>query len=393
VAAWLCLFLGDLPPDRGYDGLFLQTPPLVVTGVLILTAGFGEGHNAAARNIRDAIIARSPTARVEVHDVFAECYGPVNKVVQKLYLLLINRLPTVWSLAYHGMDRTRIVDWHIAIYQRASRRVEELINALSAHTVVSTYPGNNHLLDDRFRGRPRTFETITMITDSLSINRAWTRPWSDSILVANDETATIVRSHGVPAPKVHVTGFPVPTAFAMQSVNRPPPNPHPSVLYVINSGRSMAPRVVRELLGEQLRLTVTVGRDEALGRTLENTARSMGRPLTIHGWTDAMPKLMAENHVVISKAGGATVQECLAAKTPMIITQVVPGQEAGNATLILNHGAGTVATRPTTIRDAVGSAFANHAALWKTWHGAATSLSRPDAANAIAERILAAQGE
>ena len=38
--------------------------------VLILTASFGEGHNAAARNVRDAIELISDEAQVEVLDQF-----------------------------------------------------------------------------------------------------------------------------------------------------------------------------------------------------------------------------------------------------------------------------------------------------------------------------------
>ena len=47
--------------------------------ILIFTAGFGEGHNTAARNIRDAIEHIAPDeARVEVLDLFDSCYGKLN---------------------------------------------------------------------------------------------------------------------------------------------------------------------------------------------------------------------------------------------------------------------------------------------------------------------------
>ena len=48
-----------------------------------------------------------------------------------------------------------------------------------------------------------------------------------------------------------------------------------------------------------------------------------------------MPELMMSNHLVISKAGSAIVQEAIAARCPMIINQVIPGQEEGNAELDL----------------------------------------------------------
>ena len=40
--------------------------------VLILTAGYGEGHNAAARNLHEALLAASPETNVIVSDVFLE---------------------------------------------------------------------------------------------------------------------------------------------------------------------------------------------------------------------------------------------------------------------------------------------------------------------------------
>ena len=62
--------------------------------ILILTAGFGEGHNSAARGIRDGLAAVSGgTATVELHDIFAETYGWVNDWARRGYLALINRAP------------------------------------------------------------------------------------------------------------------------------------------------------------------------------------------------------------------------------------------------------------------------------------------------------------
>ncbi len=43
--------------------------------ILILTAGFGDGHNAAARSLRGAIELLDEDARAEVLDLFADSYG------------------------------------------------------------------------------------------------------------------------------------------------------------------------------------------------------------------------------------------------------------------------------------------------------------------------------
>ncbi len=62
---------------------------------------------------------------------------------------------------------------------------------------------------------------------------------------------------------------------------------------------------------------------------------------------------------VVSKAGGATTQEAVAARCPMVVNQVVPGQEEGNCELLLRHGAGALATTPAAVMATLRSAFSD----------------------------------
>jgi processive 1,2-diacylglycerol beta-glucosyltransferase len=365
-----------------------------VKSVLILTASFGEGHNAAARNLRDALARISPETRVIVCDPFLEAYGRFNRLCARAYLGVINHLPGLWQKAFEILDKTELVEQQMGLHGTAADLLERLLDDHRPDTVISVYPGCNHLLDLVARRRVRRpYRTVTIITDSLTINSVWLRPHSDLFLVANEATAQIVREAGVPAEKILAPGFPVPPVFATLPGRQksPPTDGGWKVLYVINSGRHVAPSIVRELLTlKNVALTVTVGRDETLRRRVE--AASSGASPEIHGWTPDLPRLMAESHLLISKAGGATVQETLAACTPMIITQVVPGQEEGNARLILENGAGTLATTPAAITGAVREAIADSGRLWSDWHRAVAALSRPAASEEIARLVLAEGG-
>lgn len=363
-----------------------------MNSVLILTAGFGEGHNAAARNIREALLAGSPDTQVVMCDIFQDAYGGFNRFMQKAYLAAINHTPIVWQAAFELMHRTRLVEQHMFCYHRAARMLEKKIADLRPSVVVSTYPGCNHLLDYLQRRRlSRPYKMVTIITDSLSINSVWLRAHSDFFIVANERTAQVIRDLGAPDPKVMVMGFPVPRIFDTMSVQRPIPPPDGvwRVLYVINSGKHLAPDIVRELLSlPNIRLSATVGRDENLRTQVATVANERQRDIEIHGWTQEMPRFMAESHLVISKAGGATVQETLAAKTPMIITQIVPGQEEGNARLLLESEAAALATTPEDIAATVSGALQDDGARWRRWHESVRSLSRPQASDEIARFIL-----
>src|SRR6185312_6053676 len=116
--------------------------------------------------------------------------------------------------------------------------------------------------------------------------------------------------------------------------------------------------------------------------------QDFGDRAKILGWTNQMPELMMSHHLVISKAGGATVQEAIAARCPMIVNQVIPGQEEGNAELITKFNLGAVVEKNKEVAEAVQMAFEKKAELWNEWRRNLKRISKPDAARDIAELIL-----
>jgi len=361
--------------------------------ILIFTAGFGEGHNTAARNIRDAIehIA-ADEARVEVLDLFDSCYGKLNDFFRKAYIAAINRTPRVWGKIYNVIDGTQFVESNMAMLTKMKRAMSDVLTQLEPDAVVSTYPIYNYVIDAVYSdGRPKNFSQITVITDSITVNSVWYRCTSDYFLVANEDTATVLRNASVPEQQVRNFGFPVTYRFAELRDDRYQEGSAGlrRVLYLINSGKKEAPDLVRRL-GERsdIQLTVIVGRDAALRKEIEGEVGSTANPVKILGWTNRMPELLMHNHLVITKAGGATVQEAIAARTPPLISQVVPGQEEGNARLIVENECGCLAPNPEAIFDALDRAFANGEKQLRKWLSNIAKLSKPDASLQIARFIL-----
>lgn len=360
--------------------------------ILILTAGFGEGHNAAARNLREALQARYPGASVEVVDIFHDAYGWINKAAQRNYLWLINHAPKLWNVVFQWLDRTPVVAQKIGVFGRAARLLRELIESKKPDVIVSTYPGYNHLLDHIHLGeKTRTYTQVTIVTDSITVNSVWLSGHSDWLLVCNAATEEVIKKTGVPSDKILISGFPVPSIFSQLREPKTPPASGQKwkVLFMVNSGKRIAIEVLRAIAAmPNIEITLTVGRDEVLLRKLERVAAAVGVNARFFGWTDQIPQLIAESHVVISKAGGATVQECLAAASPMLISQVVPGQEEGNATLIVESGAGRIADSPKTIVRTLEAAFAENGEIWRGWYHTARMLSRPSASDEIADWLM-----
>ena len=102
-----------------------------------------------------------------------------------------------------------------------------------------------------------------------------------------------------------------------------------------------------------------------------------------------MPELLMTHHLLIGKAGGATVQESIAACTPMLITQVVPGQEEGNARLLFENECGALCPTAAALAAKIEALFAGDAAEWRQWEQNIARLAKPDAALQIADFVLA----
>ena len=357
--------------------------------VLILTAGYGEGHNAAARGLAAALTEAG--AQAEVRDLFRETYGRRQKFSERLYLGCINRAAPLWAMVYRALDRTPLMRVILPTLGALRRKLAAVIAETQPCAVASVYPVYGWLLDRIYPDGGMPFASHTIVTDSITVNSVWLRFRADSWIVPNEATAEVVRGGEVPAERVHALGFPVPMKFADAKIPRTPPgNGEPlRVFYMVNHGHAVAARLVRRLLKiPGIRLTVAFGKDESLGREIAEIARTAGREIELHGWTPLVPELLMQNHILIGKAGGAATQEAIAAKTPMIITKAVPGQEEGNARLITENGCGALCETDDAIVDAVTLATQNNAALWHRWHTAISKLSRPNASRDIARFIL-----
>ena len=359
--------------------------------VLILTAGYGEGHNAAARGLAAALTEAG--AEAEVRDLFLETYGSRQKVAQRLYIECINRAAPVWAMVYRLLDRTPLLRWSLPAMGALKRKFADVLAERQPWAIASVYPVYGWLLDRLYPEKKPPFASHTIVTDSITVNSAWLRFRSDSWIVPNEATAEVVRGT-VPARLVHALGFPVPMKFADAKIVRTPPGAGVPgeplrVFYMVNHGHAVAARLVRRLLEVPgVELTVAYGKDGAIGREIAEVAQAAGRKVELHGWTPLVPELLMRNHILIGKAGGAATQEAIAAKTPMIITKAVPGQEEGNARLIVENGCGALCETNDAIAETVALAAENNAALWHRWHGSISKLSRPEASRDIARFIL-----
>ena len=362
--------------------------------VLILTAGFGEGHNAAARNLREALELASDDVQVEVLDLLESAYGRLNTLVKNTYLKVLDHAPFVWNGIYGWLNSTTWPhpDGQVGL-TRLRQHLADVLRTTEPDCVVTTYPIYAPLIQQLFRDhQERPFRLISVVTDSITANSLWWRAPSDLWIVSNEATAAVLRAGGVPADKVKALGFPVSPRFAeLTGIEVLPPGPGSAkrIMVIVNHNKKKAARTIDELLElPDTHLTVTCGRDAELKAKLAEQTRKVADRVRLLGWTNVMPRLLVDSHLVVTKAGGATVQEAIAARCPLILNHILPGQEEGNARLVTEHGLGAVAQHRREIAGLVEDAFRHHGRRWNEWRENISAFARPDAAIRLAELVL-----
>lgn len=360
--------------------------------VLILTAAFGEGHNTAARNICEGL-QEHPDVIAKVVDIYTLTHPKVNKLLQRGYIFAINKLPFFWEFFFNFINRTGSIEKTMFMARPLKRALGKLIGEFEPDVLISTYPLYSFLLHELRQDCHAACEVplITVITDSTAVNTSWYRcSATDFFIVADQETAAIVKHDHITAEKIKILGFPVAPRLATLATETLPPGPPWKILYLPSSKLDHALTLIQELRNmPQVEVTVVTGRLAELHTALEKSPLIDGQKIKLIGWSDQMPELLTSHHLYIGKAGGAIVHEAMAAQCPLLISHVVPGQEEGNIELIERLDVGRLGVHyPVNLAASVTEILADDAAMWHRWKKHLSKLAKPAASHNIATFVL-----
>jgi processive 1,2-diacylglycerol beta-glucosyltransferase len=324
--------------------------------VLILTASYGSGHLAAANALAAAF--RQVGAEVTVVDHFRELVHPAFAGASRaLYAFILKRAPFLWGWGYALGDRlvskspltlgvTRIGQPGLA---RALRR-------LSPDVVVTVHATPCVAMSSlREMGEPVPPHT-TVVTDFVAHSQ-WMPRHVDRYCVAADEVKHEFVARGIPPQRVAVTGVPVALAFkrpvdplvARHQLGLSTELPVVSAMGGSDGSLGRLPDVTRILLALPLALQglVVSGHDEALHARLRGLTQ--GTRVRALGYLHDVRTLMAASDVLVTKAGGMTLAEAIAAECPLILFGSLPGQERQNERFASRAGIALAARSPAAL--------------------------------------------
>jgi processive 1,2-diacylglycerol beta-glucosyltransferase len=362
--------------------------------VLILTASYGSGHNAAAHSLAGAFAAAGASATVVDH--FRELVHPLfDRTTRAMYGTLLRRAPALWGLGYGLGDRMASDSpWACGVTRLGARRLVKLLDTLAPDAVVTVHATPAVVLSTLARAGRRIPPHTTVVTDFVAHSQ-WIAPRVDRYCVAAEEVKHEFVARGIAPDRVVVTGVPVRADFetaldpltARRALGLSPDLPTVLAMAGAQGSFGRLTPVARALTRVTLpvQAIVVTGHDARLGDGIRRI--TAGRPIRTFGFVDDVRPLMAAADLLISKAGGMTLAEAMAAELPLLTYGSLPGQERRNERFASRVGIALVARRDRELGRALERALSEPKLLDRL-REQMRRVRRPSASRHIANLVL-----
>lgn len=300
--------------------------------ILILTGKFGMGHWSAALSIQEQLEREGHQAQVV--DFFAYALPETAPALYRGFNLLVTYGGGIYNL-FHRMKRN--AEGEVPLASQFTRRLAGLLAVTRPDVVVSTHPVCSGVVARYKAERTSALPLVTCVTDITS-HSEWIHPGTDRYLVAGEDVKTALVRKGVDAERVTVTGIPVRAQFSSELRRMDGPRQ----LLIMGGGLGLMPRkdsfyeALNALPG--VHTTILTGKNQKLYDRLAGKYEN----IEVVAFTDRVYEYMGRAHLMLSKPGGITTFEAIAAQLPMLAWEPFWEQERENARFLVAHGLGRV---------------------------------------------------
>lgn len=384
-----------------------------MTKALILTADAGFGHRAAANAIADAL-KRYPDPAIEptIVNLLDDSSTPQwLRGTQSDFDKIVRDVPGFYEVAYDQSDKagpTTIA--HLGLAAILYNALNKAIKDVQPDVIISTYPlysgpiqawymRNEFLVrtkdgDQYINNNPRKkhIPFIHVITDLYSVHSIWFSYAPDRICVATDKVRMDAIQFGCQPKNVIITGIPVrPEITEIHTEKarlRSLYGLDPSLPLMLAVGSKRVTSMIDYLnvvnhAGYKIQIVMAAGGDDELYRHMKDIEWHV--PVKIYNYCNTLPELMLASDMILTKAGGLITSESLAAGLPMLLCDVLPGQEEGNAKVVEEGGAGKLLQSQLDLLETLCHMLMDNGAKLKLMQQKAAQIGKPNAARDISK--------
>ena len=318
--------------------------------ILILTGKFGMGHLSAARALQEQLSLDGH--RAEVVDLFEYALPERAGAMYWWFIVLVTYGGVVYNL-YHDLTANDSGDGR---GDDLLDGLDRLLDEYGPDVVVSTHPICSAAMARYKLEGPSGIPLVTCVTD-VTCHSEWLHPGTDCYMVAEESVRQGFIAKGADPDTVVVSGIPVSGRF------QPARKDHSQrrELLIMGGGLGLMPRrdsfyqALNALPG--VHTTILTGRNDKLFQRLNGKYEN----IEAVPFTTQVDKYMARAHLMLSKPGGITCFEAIAARLPILAWQPFLKQEQENANFLVRRGMARIAAKEESaclaaIRETIGDA-------------------------------------
>lgn len=302
--------------------------------MIILTGRFGMGHVKAAEAIREQILKEKKADKVEIIDFMDYMFPTMSSHIYKGFNFLVSRC----SGLYNALNKAAGKSGGVPLKAAVTKKIDRLLEEHQAAAVIVAFPVCSQYISAYKRMRRCDIPLYTFITD-ITAHEEWIAPGTDKYFVGDISTKNTLLSKGVEEERIVISGIPVRDCFSSEGEQK---KEDQKEVLIMGGGLGLIPssqEFLKKLIQrEDIKVTLIAGKNEKLRREIKDKYPQIE---TI-GYTDSVDIYMKRADVIVTKAGGITTFEAMAARTPLYIIKPFLEQEYGNARYIEEHNIGRV---------------------------------------------------
>lgn len=361
--------------------------------IMIITSEYtGRGH----KSITDALCEqfnKIPDVEVSILEGFgmlgkagiriSKFYGPLTRHSKEAWDI-------VWKIVQHKPDAV-----NKTIQMIINRCFIDIINKEMPDVIVSVHPAFIGCIMDVMEKHDIKIPFVSMYADLVSISNLWTEPRADYSICYTDEAIDYSIKMGVPREKIKKFSFPVRERFTYGEPTAGSQIFKASKIptFLIMSGGEGSGNLIElsQLLLNNFncRVKVLTGRNQSLRNKFEeNEKAKYGERIDVYGFVEAIEEVMLSSDIAFMRGSPNTILEAINCCLPVIITDALPGQEAGNPSYFESNNLGCFAHTLDEIKDTVKSLLDNDAQRLTVIKEHQKAFRNPNAAKEIADFIV-----
>lgn len=355
--------------------------------VLVLVADYGYGHRSSALAMEKAFgINYAKQVKVEIVNPLDDEKAPsFFKKDQKNYDRLIRKMPDLYEWGYkvgsHKVGQNLIGGTMAVLLSDA---LEGIMQKFDPDVVVCPYPFYGGILEKLFEKGLKRVPIVTVVTDWGEVPKLWFFEEVSLCLVPSKKSAQLAIESGVSRHKIKIVGIPIDPKISKV------PEKRGNDFVVLAIGSRRTPNMFKAItaLNEStlpITLVVACGGDEQLYESLLELDWKIKHKVWL--FVPDMDKKYGMADCVLGKAGGLTVAESLGCGRPLIMIDVIAGQETGNAKLVKENKAGDVAIEAEGVVNILSRWLENNKKEFLKRKLAAIKMGKPKAAFETADNI------